>query len=113
MTLFYEFGGDDNTPGNTFEFEVDFDQRVEAIADYMADNYIHHVIQKHKPSTEQVSKLRHSKKVLADAFYYTLKDFDLVSDDMEDDMREIITDYFQDEAHQQYIENKYDYLEEF
>ena len=106
MTITYEFGGDDYHAGEDFEYEVEYDQRVEAIANYMADNYIHHVIQKHKPSSEQVKKLRLSKQVLADAFYYTLKDFDLVSDEVEDDMVDIIKEYWEEDAQEQWINSK-------
>ena len=105
MVVTYEFDGDDYNPGTEFEYEVDYDQRVEAIADYMADNYIHHIVQKNKPSSEQVKKLRHSKKILADAFAYTLKDFDLVSDEVEDDLEEIIKEYWEEEAYEAYRNN--------
>jgi putative lipoic acid-binding regulatory protein len=107
MTITYEFGGDDYHSGDDFEYEVEYDQRVEAIADYMADNYIHHIIQKHKPSSEQVKKLRHSKKILADAFAYTLKDFDLVTDEVEDDMVDIIKEYWEEDAQEQWNDSKY------
>lgn len=106
MTITYEFGGDDYHAGDDFEYEVDYDQRVEAIADYMADNYIHHIIQKHKPSSEQVKKLRLSKRVLVEAFIYTLKDFDLVSDEVEDDMVDIIKEYWEEDAQEQWINSK-------
>ena len=107
MTITYEFGGDDYHSGDDFEYEVDYDQRVEAIADYMADNYIHHIIQKHKPSAEQVKRLRHSKKILADAFAYTLKDFDLVSDEVEDDMADIIKEYWEEDAQEKWNDSRY------
>ena len=106
MVITYEFGGDDYHDGENFEYEVDYDQRVEAIADYMADNYIHHIIQKHNPSSEQVKKLRHSKRVLAEAFAYTLKDFDLVTDDLEDDMVDIIKEYCEEDALEEWINSK-------
>lgn len=106
MIITYEFGGNDYEPGDDFEYEVDYDQRVEAIANYMADNYIHHIVQKHKPSTEQVKRLRHSKQILADAFAYTLKDFDLVSDEVEDDMIDIIKEYWEEDAQEQWNDSK-------
>lgn len=105
MEVTYYFDGDDYNPGVEFGYEVDYNQRVEAIADYMADNYIHHIVQKNKPSSEQVKKLRHSKKILADAFAYTLKDFDLVSDEVEDDLEEIIKEYWEEEAYEAYKNN--------
>ena len=108
MVITYEFGGDDYHAGEDFEYEVDYARRIEAIADYMADNYIHHVIQKHKPSTEQVTKLRQSKKVLADAFEYTLKDFDLISDEVEDDMIDIIKEYCEEDALEEWSNSKDD-----
>ena len=98
MIITYEFGGDDYHDGEDFEYEV--------IADYMADNYIHHIIQKHNPSSEQVKKLRHSKRVLVEAFSYTLKDFDLVTDDLEDDMVDIIKEYCEEDALEEWINSK-------
>lgn len=109
MVIYYEFGGDDDHPGEDFEYEVDYDTRVEAIADYMADNYIHRIVQKHKPSAEQIQKLRKSKRALADAFYYTLKDFDLVSDEVEDDMQDIIKEYCEEDAMEQWLNSKGEY----
>ena len=98
MIIWYEFGGDDDHPGEDYEFEVDYDMRVEAIADYFADNYIHHVVQKTKPSQEQVKKLRASKKVLVDVITTTLSDFDLVTDELEEDLRDTIKEYWEDQA---------------
>lgn len=106
MTITYEMGGDDFYPGEDYDFELDHDMVVEAIADCMADNYINHVIHKNKPSSEQVKKLRHSKKVLADAFAHTLKDFDLVTDEVEDDMVDIIKEYWQETAYEEYCNCK-------
>ena len=102
MIITYEFGGDDYHDGEDFEYEVDYDKRVEAIADYMADNYIHRIIHKHNPSSEQVKKLRHSKRVLAEAFAYTLNDFGLLTDDMKD----IIKEYCEEDAQEEWINSK-------
>jgi hypothetical protein len=105
MVVTYYFDGDDYNPGTEFEYEVDYDQRVEAIANYMADNYIQHLNKQCKFSDEQISKLRLSKSVLAKAFSYTLKDFDLVSDEVEDDLEEIIKEYWEEDAYEVYKNN--------
>lgn len=97
MVVVYDFGD-----GEEFEYEVEYTDRVEAIANYMAENYIQHVIKKHKPSSAQANKLWLSKQVLLDAFYYTLKDFDLVSDSFEDEMEDVIKDYWEKDAREQW-----------
>ena len=107
MIITYEFGGDDYHSGDDFEYEVDYDQRVEAIANYMADNYIHHFIQHHRnASSEQIKKLRSSKSTIVKILTVTLMDFDLVSDEVEDDMIDIIKEYWEDDAQDEWINSK-------
>lgn len=108
MTIIYEFGGDDYDPGEDFAYEISYDGMLEAVSNYMADSYIHRVIQKHKPSSEQAKKLRLSKHVLADAFYYTLKDFELIPDEdcLDEDMIDAVKEYWEEEAREEWINSK-------
>ena len=103
MTLFYEFGGDEYHVGDDFEYEIDSDEVVEAISYYMADSYIHHIVHKHKNlPPDKVKDLIKGKKVLAKALAYVFKNFDLVTDEVEDDMEDIIKEYYEDEAYEAY-----------
>lgn len=103
MILNYEFGGNDYEPGDDFEYEVDYDEVVEAISYYMADSYIHHIVHTNKNlPPDKVKDLIKGKKVLAKALAYVFKNFDLVTDEVEDDMMDIIKEYYQEEAYEAY-----------
>ena len=58
------------------------------------------------PTSEDAKILRHSKQVLVKAFSYTLKDFDLVTDDLEDDMVDIIKEYCEEDSLEEWINSK-------
>ena len=102
MILHYEFGGDDYHSGDEYNYEVSSDEVTEAVADYMADNYLYYLKKKHQFTSEQLHKLDQTKKVLVDAFNYTLKDFDIVTNDIEKDLEDIIHNYWENEAYKEW-----------
>lgn len=106
MLLHYEFGGDDDHVGDDYEYDISYKQVEEAIADYFADNYLYHIKREHRLTPDQLHKLSQTKKVLKDAFLYTLKDFDLITDDVEEDLEEVIHDYWEDEAFSDWVSNR-------
>lgn len=106
MIINYEFGGDDDHAGDDWEFEVSYDMRIEAIADYFADDYINHTVKTTKASQEQEQKLRSSKKVIKDLLSYVLKDGDLITDEIEEDFRDVIEEYWEDEAYEEWDSNR-------
>lgn len=107
MVVYYEFGAHDDYDGEEFEYEIDYDQRIEAVASWMADDYVAHLIRKENASSEQIKKLNGiTRKILAKAYAYTLKSFDLMTDDVEDDMRDVIKEYWEEEAYEAYKESK-------
>lgn len=107
MVINYEFGGDDYTPGEDFEFAVDYDQRVEAIADFTVDNFLSHLMHKYKLSSEQYARLKKSRKSLIEAFTFFCNELDLISEEVEESCKEIIAEYWEKEAHEQWKESKY------
>lgn len=108
MVLHYEFGGDDYHEGDDFEHEVDRDQIVEAIADYMADSFIAFLIRKKNPDKTGADLLRKQKRTVKQIFQWLIKEYDLLYDDEDErDWEDIIKEYWEDEASEQWSESKY------
>lgn len=107
MVINYEFGGDDYTPGDDFEFEVDYDQRVEAIVDYAVDTFFSYIYRKYKLSSEQYAQLKKGRKSLMEAFTFFCNTLELITDEVEESCREIIKEYWETEAMSQWSDSKY------
>jgi len=106
MVLHYEFGGDDYHEGDDFEYDVDRDQIVEAIADYMADDFIAFLLKKKNIQDDNGRKLiRNQKSTVKKIFQWLIKEFDLLYDD-EDDWKDIISEYWEDEASEEWLNSK-------
>ncbi len=107
MILNYEFGGNDYESGDEFNYEVDSDEIIEAIVDYMADNYLFYGRKNHIFVDETPEALRKTKRAIKDVLKITFKDFDLVTDEVENDMVDIIKEYYEEDAIEEWHNSKY------
>lgn len=105
--IYYEFGGDDYHDGEEFEYDPEPGEEIEALASYMVDDYVHHLLHSQnkavlKMSSEQIDMVRKAKKNLQACLEYILYSYDLVTDDLKDDMADQIKDYLEDRAQEQW-----------
>lgn len=107
MTITYEMGGDDFHPGEDYDFELDQDMIIEAVSDYMADNYLFYGRKNHKFLDETPEALRRTKRAIKEVLKFTLKDFELVTDDVESEMVDIIKEYYEEEAYEEWANSNY------
>ena len=108
MVLDFEFGGDDYHQGEHFEYEVDRDQIMEAIADHCADGFIAYIIRTYKCDETKRNSLYKQKKHIRSIFYWMINEYDLFYDeDSETDWIDVIKEYWEEEASEQWCESKY------
>lgn len=109
--IHYEFGGDDYHSGEDFEYDPEPGEETEALASYMVDDYIHHLLHAqsktvHKLSSDQIDMIRKAKKNLQSCIEYILDSYDLVTDDLKDDMADQIKEYLEERAQEQWNNSK-------
>lgn len=104
MILNYVFGGDDDHEGDDYDYEIEYDDVIKAIADYFCSCFISDYVHKHCKTQEEIeaAKSIKTKRIIKHILEYVLKEFDLVTDDVEEDMRDIITDYYESDAYTEY-----------
>lgn len=104
MILNYVFGGDDDHEGDDYDYEIEYDDVITAVADYFCSCFINDYVRKKCKTHEEVNAAKSSKTRLTvrHIIEYVLKEFDLVTDDVEEDMRDIITDYYESDAYSDY-----------
>lgn len=109
--IHYEFGGDDYHSGEDFEYDPKPGEEIEAIASYMVDDYIHHLLHSqklsvHKLSSEQIDLIRNARKNLRDCVNHILDSYDLVTDDLKDDMSDQIKEYLEERAQEEWNDSR-------
>ena len=104
MILNYVFGGDDDHEDDDYDYEIEYDDVIKAIADYFCSCFIMHYVREKCKTQEEIKAARSSKtkSIVRHIIEYVLKEFDLVTDDFEEDMRDIITDYYESDVSSDY-----------
>ena len=106
MILHYEFGGDDDHPGEDWDHEIDYHDVEKAVACIMADALIHTLARKTNASPGQRYKLIKMRPIFENLIQIILNRFDLVSDTLEEDFRDDIESYYENEAYEEWRDCK-------
>lgn len=106
MILHYEFGGDDDHPGEDWDHEIDYYDVEKALAYIMADYIIPTLVRKTNASPSQRDKLIKMRPIFENIIQIVLHEFDLVSDTLEEDFRDDIEDYYENEAYEEWRDCK-------
>jgi hypothetical protein len=107
MIITYEIGGDDFHPGEDYDLELDHDQVVEALVDYMADNYLFDCKKNNKLFDKSPEALRTTKKSVKDVLKQTFKDFELITEEVESNNKDIIKEYYEEKAYEEWANSNY------
>lgn len=104
MILNYVFGGDDDHEGDDYDYVIEYDDVIKAVADYFSSCFISDYVRNHCKTQGEIeaAKSIKTKRTIRHILEYVLKEFDLVTDDVEEDMRDIITDYYESDAYSDY-----------
>lgn len=107
MLLHYEFGGDDYEQGDEFNYEIDWKQVVEAIADYYAGDIVRHLMKKNpNMTTDDKNKLTKARPIIKQIAEFIFKDYDFITEDEETFFEDEIHAYFEDEAYEEWSSSR-------
>lgn len=107
MRLTYEFGGDDYERGDQFEYEIDWKQVVEAIADYYAGDIVRHLMKKNpNMTTDDKNKLTKARPIIKQIAEFIFRDYDFITEDEEVYFEDEIHAYFEDEAYKEWSSSR-------
>ena len=106
MILHYEFGGDDDNPGEDWDHEIDYQDVEKAVAYIMPASLIPVLVRKTNASSDQRDKLIKMRPIFEDIIQIVLHEFDLVSDTLEEDFRDDIESYYENEAYEEWLDCK-------